>query len=157
MKSKVEEIQKRFISRGLTLAVAESCTGGQLSAALTSISGSSKYFLGSVISYNASVKVKILKVPQSSIQGAGEVSELVAQLMATGVRTELGSDWSVAITGVAGPTGGTVDKPVGMVCFGVSGPDVLFTETKNFGSRSRDKIQQASIEHALDLLIQYTV
>jgi nicotinamide-nucleotide amidase len=157
LKYKITEIQNRFLSRGLTLAVAESCTGGQLSSVITAIAGSSGYFLGGVISYNASVKVKILKVPLSCIQVMGEVSEPVAIQMAAGVRTQLGSKWSVAITGVAGPSGGTVDKPVGMVCFGVSGPGVSYTSTQNFGALSREKIQQASVQHALDLVLKLTV
>ncbi len=156
MIAKVGEIQNIFIARGLTLAVAESCTGGQLSARLTSRPGSSKYYMGGVVCYHSSVKEKILKVPLSCIQVMGEVSEPVALYMAKGVRSEFGSTWSVAITGVAGPAGGTVEKPVGMVCFAISGPGVTSMVTKNFGAESREKIQQASVEYALELILKFT-
>lgn len=152
--SKVEKIQNIFGRRGWTLSVAESCTGGRLSSKLTAASGASKYFLGGVVSYHASVKNKILKVPMSTIEVMGEVSEPVALLMAQGIRSELTSTWGIAVTGIAGPSGGTVDKPVGMVCFAVSRPEGSYSTTKYFGEGSRDQIQNLSVEYALDIILE---
>ncbi|MEQ1666167.1 MAG: CinA family protein [Bdellovibrionales bacterium] len=152
----VQKISDLFLARGLTLAVAESCTGGLLSAAIASRPGVSKFYLGGVVSYHRSVKNEILGVPLSLIQVLGEVSEPVAREMASGVRAALKSDWAVAVTGVAGPSGGTVDKPVGMVCFSVVGPGGFsLVETKYFSGAaiSRVEIQNKSVQHALEMLL----
>ena len=152
------QLKKRFDERRETLAFAESCTGGLLSAALTSLPGVSSFYLGAVVSYHHSVKDKILRVPMSTIQVLGEVSIPVALDMARGAKEALGSTWAVSITGVAGPSGGTKEKPVGTVCFGFLGPGVTENATKYFSPsteppQSRESIQQKSVAFALQYLL----
>ena len=110
-------------ARGLTLATAESCTGGLVSARLTSVPGSSTVFLGGVVAYADGVKERELGVPASLLAEHGAVSAEAAQAMAQGVRERLGADVGVAVTGVAGPDGGTEDKPVGLVFVHAAGPE----------------------------------
>ena len=107
---------------GQTLATAESCTGGLLGEMITETSGSSDYYLGGVVSYANEVKRLLLGVPAELLAEHGAVSEPVAEAMATGVRRRLGSDWSLALTGIAGPTGGSDEKPVGLVYIALAGP-----------------------------------
>jgi nicotinamide-nucleotide amidase len=110
-------------ARGLTLATAESCTGGLVAAKLTSVAGSSDVFVGSVVAYADGVKERELAVPRDRIERHGSVSPEVAEAMASGVRARLGADVAVAVTGVAGPGGGTPDKPVGLVFLHAEAPD----------------------------------
>ena len=115
--------------RGLTLGTAESCTGGMVAERLTSIPGSSEVFLGAVVAYADEVKTRELGVPREVLERHGAVSAETAAAMATGVRERLGADVAVAVTGIAGPGGGSDEKPVGLVFLHAEGPD---------GSRSRD-------------------
>lgn len=135
-----------------TLSLAESCTGGLLSSQITSFAGVSDLFIGSVVSYANSAKSRLLAVQDVSLQTHGAVSEVVAREMATGVRTALQSTYSLSITGIAGPSGGTAEKPVGTVCFAVSGPDFVKSETKYFKG-SRHEIQNAAADYALDFIL----
>ncbi|MDX2231651.1 MAG: competence/damage-inducible protein A [Leptolyngbyaceae cyanobacterium bins.349] len=136
-----------------TLAVAESCTGGGLGAMLTAISGSSAYFWGGVISYDNSVKVSVLGVNPEVLAQAGAVSHPVAQHMAVGVRDRLGTTWGLSITGIAGPTGGSDDKPVGLVYIGLAGQDGATSVEYRFGAgRGREWVRHLSACSALDLL-----
>lgn len=114
------EVAGLLKKRGLTVAAAESCTGGLLSASLTSVPGSSGYFTGSVVAYDNEVKKKLLGVKADTLAEHGAVSEKTAREMAVGVRQKLSTDVGVSITGIAGPTGGTEEKPVGTVFIGVS-------------------------------------
>ncbi len=151
----VENLKKRFEKVHETLALAESCTGGLLSASIASLPGVSNFYLGCVVSYHSTVKNKILRVPNPLIRSLGEVSEPVAMAMAKGACDEIGSSWAAAVTGIAGPTGGTIEKPVGMVCFGFVGPDISETDTQYFPPQwSREKIQQASAQFALEALLR---
>lgn len=109
-------------TRGLTLGFAESCTGGLVSSWLTERAGVSSIFKGGVVSYAGTVKTALLDVPLTLLKAHGEVSLPVARGMASGVRRAVGSTWGLGVTGIAGPGGGTPRKPVGTVCFGVSGP-----------------------------------
>ena len=115
LKSILGKLHETCLTRKVTLATAESCTGGLLSAILTSKSGSSAYFLGGVCAYSNEMKTKILGVPAEWIAEAGAVSEPVAKSMAEGARAFSGADFTVAVTGIAGPGGGTSEKPVGTV------------------------------------------
>jgi nicotinamide-nucleotide amidase len=108
--------------RGQTLATAESCTGGLIGELITSVSGSSEYYLGGVVAYANRVKVELLGVSDELLRQAGAVSEPVAGAMTEGCRRRFSSDWAISVTGVAGPTGGTAEKPVGLVYIGLSGP-----------------------------------
>ncbi len=139
---------------GETLSVAESCTGGGLGQMLTEISGSSDYFWGGVISYDNSVKVGLLGVNPEDLAKFGAVSATVAEQMAVGVKTRLGTTWALSITGVAGPTGGTETKPVGLVYIGLAGPngEVESAEYRFGAGRSRSLVRHLSSCNALDHL-----
>jgi len=139
--------------RGETLAVAESCTGGGLGAALTAVSGASDVFLGGVIAYANSVKQGLLGVPAELLEQHGAVSDPVARAMAEGARRISGSTWALAITGIAGPGGGSAGKPVGQVHIALAGPQGSSSEAVVFGSsRGRAWIQTLSVGEALDRL-----
>ncbi len=138
---------------GQTLAVAESCTGGALGAALTAVAGSSAVFAGGVIAYSNAVKQQLLGVPEALLDQHGAVSEPVAKAMAEGLRSRLHCDWGIAISGVAGPGGGTVEKPVGMVCLALAWPEGCDAWVLRFGARrGRSAVQQLSVIRALDHL-----
>ncbi|MBU1084456.1 MAG: CinA family protein [Candidatus Omnitrophica bacterium] len=111
---KEKKIAKIFINSNLTLAIAESCTGGSISSSITDVPGASKFFKGGIVAYSNDVKVSSLDVPGVLIKKYGAVSPQVASLMAEKARKTLGSDVGVAITGIAGPSGGTKKKPVGL-------------------------------------------
>lgn len=147
------ELIQNFRSKKLTMSFAESCTGGRLSALITELAGVSDVFLGSVVSYSNEAKVNLLGVRREALETEGAVSELVAGQMAQGVREKLKSEWSVAITGIAGPSGGTSAKPVGTVCLAVSGPQFVATQRKLF-SGSRIEIQNQSAESAMKFLLE---
>ena len=134
-----------------TVAVAESCTGGKLGDMITEVPGSSDYFLGGVISYSNDAKVNILGVDRAIIEEKGAVSDEVALMMAEGVRDRFGADIGVGITGIAGPTGATPDKPVGLVCIAVSSGDSVERDRAVFpGDRGSVKNQAAT--RALEML-----
>jgi nicotinamide-nucleotide amidase len=140
-------------AKGATLAVAESCTGGGLGAMLTQISGSSSYFWGGVISYDNSVKVRLLGVNPQDLAEQGAVSYSVAQQMAAGVRDRLNTTWGLSITGIAGPTGGNPEKPVGLVYIGLAGDNGVQSYEHRFGAiRGREWIRHLSACTALDHL-----
>jgi nicotinamide-nucleotide amidase len=138
-------------ARGWRIAVAESCTGGLLGARLTEVPGSSAYVLGGVIAYDNAVKTRELDVPAALIDQHGAVSEPVAAAMAAGVRRRFGAEIGAAITGVAGPDGGTAAKPVGTVCVAVDSPDAVSVRTLFFPG-DRDAIRRHSTAAALDMV-----
>ena len=137
-----------------TLSVAESCTGGGLGAMLTEIPGSSRYFLGGVIAYANQVKIGQLNVNEQDLEQHGAVSRIIAGQMALGVKQLLQTDWGIGITGIAGPSGDTENKPVGLVYVGLATPDgKTITEEYRFGKRrGRSLIRYLSSCSALDLL-----
>jgi nicotinamide-nucleotide amidase len=146
-------VLKQLRRRGQSLAVAESCTGGGVGAALAAVPGASDVFLGGVIAYANAVKQQLLEVPAGILQTCGAVSDPVAQAMAQGVRRATGADWAIAVTGIAGPGGGSADKPVGLVHIAIAGPDGCGSEGLRFGaSRSRSWIQALSVGEALNRL-----
>jgi len=139
--------------RGQTLAVAESCTGGGLGAALAAVPGASDVLLGGVIAYANSVKQGLLGVPAALLEVHGAVSDPVARAMAEGARGAIGADWALAITGVAGPGGGSAEKPVGLVHIALAGPAGCSSEGVRFGaSRGRSWIQTLATGEALNRL-----
>lgn len=139
-------------ARQQTVGFAESCTGGLLSAKMAAIAGVSDVFLGSLVSYSNLAKENLLGVSPHTLKLDGAVSDRVVRQMACGARKQLKTNWAVAITGIAGPSGGTLEKPVGTVWFAVTGPQVDVTEKKNF-SGDRNQIQEQSAQFALELLL----
>lgn len=110
-----QKIQSLFIAKGVTLSLAESCTGGAISSRLVNIAGASQYFLGSLVTYSNHLKQKVLQVPEEIIKQKGAVSEETVIAMVKGLLKVTGSDYGIAVSGIAGPGGGTVEKPVGTV------------------------------------------
>ncbi|MBD3851339.1 MAG: CinA family nicotinamide mononucleotide deamidase-related protein [Acidobacteria bacterium] len=146
-----EVVLERLRRRQETLSVAESCTGGLLSAHLTDVAGASDVFLGGVVSYSNEAKEHLIDVPHETLVEHGAVSEEVACAMAEGVRARFGSNWGAGITGIAGPTGGTEEKPVGLVHWAVAGPDGISAKHHVFlGDRSIVRVW--SLNATLDLL-----
>jgi len=137
--------------RGLTLAIAESCTGGLVGARITARPGSSDYFAGGVISYANQAKMDLLDVPAGMLAQYGAVSEEVARAMAEGARAALRADYALSVTGVAGPDGGTPDKPVGLVYLGCAGPDGTQVRKGSFPG-DRDSVRMFAATSALHLL-----
>ena len=137
--------------RALTLAVAESCTGGMLGARITTRAGSSDYFRGGVLSYSNQAKMDLLGVPPGMLAQYGAVSEEVAGAMAEGARTALGADFALSVTGVAGPGGGTEEKPVGLVYLGCAGPGGTRVRRSSFPG-DRATVRTFSATGALHLL-----
>jgi nicotinamide-nucleotide amidase len=137
--------------RGLSLATAESCTGGMVAERLTSVPGSSDVFVGSVVAYANEVKERELGVPAALLAEHGAVSEEVAVAMARGARERLGADVAVAVTGIAGPGGGTAEKPVGLVHLAVAGPDGELSATTSYPG-DRDGIRRRATVTALHLV-----
>ena len=145
---KAKHLSELLVSKGLTISVAESCTGGSLSSSLTSISGASSYFNCGFVSYSNQSKIDMLGVSPESIEMYGAVSEKVAHEMVNGAGQKSHSNLAVSITGIAGPSGGSAAKPVGMVCFGFFF-DGEVTTTTQFFSGSRSDIVSQSIAYAL--------
>jgi PncC family amidohydrolase len=150
----IEAIQHHFVHNGLTLSVAESCTGGSLSAHLTALPGSSQYFLGSVVSYSNKLKTDLLGVSESLLKAKGAVSEEVANAMVKGILKCTGSDYGIALTGVAGPSGGTLEKPVGTVwcAMGSKNGEIQSWLLKLKGNR--EMVIEGSINSALSKLLE---
>ena len=138
-------------SKKKTLAVAESCTGGYIGHLITSISGSSDYFNGGIIAYADEIKMNVLKVDESTLNAKGAVSKEIAEQMSDGVRKRLKADFGIATTGIAGPTGGTDEKPVGTVWISVATADKVISEKFNFGNNRERNIRRASLS-ALNML-----
>ncbi len=148
----LQSVIDKLRTRKQTVGFAESCTGGLLSATLSAMPGVSDIYLGSVVSYSYQAKVDLLGVSWNVLKIEGAVSDRVARQMAQGLRNQMKCHWSVAITGIAGPTGGTPEKPVGTVWFAVNGPGFETTEKKLF-SGSRTDVQQQSVDHAINMLL----
>jgi nicotinamide-nucleotide amidase len=150
---RLQELIKLLRDRKLTVSFAESCTGGALSSFLTEQPGISDIFLGSVVSYSNEAKIDLLGVRRDTLMQEGAVSESVARQMAHGVRRQLKTEWSVAITGIAGPSGGTATKPVGTVCFAITGSN-FEDSRKEFFSGDRKSIQLTSVDYAVNWLCE---
>ena len=143
-----------FTEKPLKIATAESCTGGLLSHLLTSISGASTYFLGGVVAYSNQIKEKVLGVQEHTLLLHGAVSEQCAQEMADGIRTKFRADIGLSTTGIAGPTGGTPEKPVGLVWIGISTAEITKTFNYNF-SGTREEVMKGTVTKILTYLIKH--
>ena len=144
-----------LLERGLTLATAESCTGGLIARRITALPGASKVYRGGVVSYWTEVKAAVLGVPQDILDQYGAVSEPTARAMAEGARRITGADIAVSVTGVAGPDPDERGNPVGLVFIGLATPDGTFCRRTESGRRTRDRIQDLSANHALDMVRRY--
>lgn len=147
-------VADKLMERGESLAVAESCTGGALAAKFTAMSGASAYFMGGVVAYDNSIKERVLGVSAETLRDHGAVSREVAVQMAEGVRRLCGTTYGVATTGIAGPTGGSDEKPVGTVWMAVSGPRGTVAEVKVHGRLRAQNIERAA-SAAINLLRKY--
>lgn len=139
--------------KGYTLATAESCTGGLIAHRITNVPGASSVFLGGVVAYANAVKTALLDVPEAMLAAGGAVAEAVAIAMARGARARLGADYAVAVTGIAGPGGGSPEKPVGTVYLAAAGPDACLARHARF-TGDRDAIKAQTAETALRLLLE---
>lgn len=151
--SEAEALARLLVSRGLTVACAESCTGGMISAALTDMPGSSAYFLGSAVTYSNDAKESILGVSHGTLLAHGAVSPETAREMAAGAMRAYGSDTAIAVTGIAGPGGATAEKPVGLVYIAVAdGPRVVVS--RNLFDGDRAEVRSSTARTALTLLAE---
>ncbi len=149
-----ERVGELLAEKGQTLALAESCTGGLVGHLVTEVAGSSRYFVLGVVSYSNEAKVQVLGVERELLVEHGAVSRPVAEAMARGVRELAGSDWAVAVTGIAGPGGGRPDKPVGTVHFAVAGPSGTAWRHRVFGG-SRGEVKRRAAGEALAFLLEH--
>lgn len=144
-----------LLERGLTLATAESCTGGLIARRITALPGASRVYRGGVVSYWTEVKAAVLGVPQDLLDQYGAVSEPTARAMAEDARRITGADIAVSVTGVAGPDPDERGNPVGLVFIGLATPDGTFCRRTESGRRTRNRIQDLSANHALDMVRRY--
>lgn len=149
--SVAEKLVELLKAQGLTCATAESCTGGGIGSTITSVPGASAVFAGGVISYSNEVKASVLGVSRADLETYGAVSPQVAAQMADGARALLKTDLAIAVTGIAGPDGGSAEKPVGLVWFGISSARGTCTEKAIFRG-DRDAVRAQTITHALGML-----
>ena len=154
--SSLEETCFRLLKeKGLTLATAESCTGGRVAERITALPGVSAVYRGGVVSYWTSVKADVLGVPQETLDAHGAVSEETARAMAEGARRVTGADIAVSVTGVAGPDPDERGVSVGIVYIGLATPDGTFCRPLDLGKRRRDRVQDLASNHALDVVRRY--
>lgn len=144
-------VGKCLRKKNLTLATAESCTGGYIAHLITSVSGSSDYFKGSIVSYSNEIKTNVLDVESSILKQNGAVSQEVVELMASNVKEKFKTDCAIAVSGIAGPTGGTSEKPVGLVWIAVVTPKRLISEKYLFGNHRERNIRRSALQ-ALNML-----
>lgn len=148
-----EQLVGLLAERKLTLSTAESCTGGQLAACITAIPGCSAVYVGGIVAYSNGVKQALLDVPEALLTRHGAVSVECAAAMAQGCQHGFGSSWALSTTGIAGPDGGTLDKPVGTVCLGWARNGWVYTERQLFVG-GRAEVQRLSVEHSLQVLLR---
>lgn len=148
-----QAVVEAYENAGLTIATAESCTGGLIAGALTEISGSSAVVDRGYVTYSNEAKIECLGVSAALIEAHGAVSEHVAAAMAKGALDIAGVSAAIAVTGVAGPTGGSADKPVGTVWFGLAHSDKVHAERYIFKGLSRTEVRLATVQQALKMLL----
>lgn len=148
-----ECLGNRLLERGESVAAAESCTGGWVAQTLTAIAGSSAWFDRGFVTYSNAAKTDMLAVPETTLARHGAVSEATARAMAQGALRHSLADWALAITGIAGPTGGSPEKPVGTVCFAWASRDGGCEAQTQYFSGGRAAVREQSVRHALDGLL----
>lgn len=153
MEQLVKSIGEYLISERAMLVTAESCTGGAIAKAITDMAGSSQWFDRGFVTYSNAAKIDMLGVTQSSLEKYGAVSEPVAREMAVGALVDSAQpSYGISVTGIAGPSGGSVEKPVGMVCFGWAKKNAAVYAETQFFEGDRDEIRQKSVRYALTVL-----
>ena len=151
---RAKAVIETYTKRGLTLALAESCTGGLISAALINVPGASKVVDRGLVTYANAAKMDLLGVPAETLETHGAVSEETARAMATGAAAQGGIDAAVAVTGIAGPDGGSPDKPVGLVHIAAATSDGVTQHREcRFGDIGRGEVRMATVVAALDMLL----
>jgi nicotinamide-nucleotide amidase len=157
LRAAARELYRALSERSLKIACAESCTGGLVTAALTDLPGSSNVLWGGVVAYSNECKIRLLGVPRETIEGAGAVSREVAVAMAEGILKASGSvggaDMSLAITGIAGPGGGSADKPVGLVCFAWRLRGGMGREESAIFGGNRKTVRTAAAQRAMSVAV----
>ena len=148
----IEKLHKKLIKKKITLSVAESCTGGLLSSKFTRLSGSSKYFQMGLVTYSNNAKIKILKVKKKIIDKYGSVSPECCGSMVQGLTKISKSKINISITGIAGPNGGTKDKPVGLVYIGLTKRNKTIVSKNFFKKKNRKSIQNKTVEKCIKLI-----
>lgn len=148
-----EELGNLLKSKKLSLSTAESCTGGGAAAAITSVAGSSEYFMGGIVAYSNDVKVSLLHVSSETLEKYGAVSRETVMEMAAGAMNTLKTDCAIATSGIAGPGGGSLEKPVGTIWIAVAYKNEIVTVMQT-GDNGRAKNVQNAIQNAMDLLIE---
>lgn len=146
------DIGRTLQDQSLTISAAESCTGGLLSHVLTGVSGSSQYFIGGVVAYSNQIKEQVLGVKHQTLMAYGAVSEETAREMAVGIRERFNTDIGLSTTGIAGPTGGTPTKPVGLVWMGISTEKETYAFECRFEG-TRDKVKVSTVQEILNRLL----
>ena len=148
----IEKLHKKLIKKKITLSVAESCTGGLLSSKFTRLSGSSKYFQMGLVTYSNNAKIKILKVKKKIIDKYGSVSPECCGSMVQGLTKISKSKINISITGIAGPNGGTKDKPVGLVYIGLRKGNKTIVSKNYFAKKKRKSVQNKTVEKCIKLI-----
>jgi len=156
MKKLSQKIVKILFKKRLKISFAESCTGGLLSSSITSISGSSKVFTLGLVTYSNHTKINILKVPKKIIKNHGAVSYETCLYMVKNLNKISKTNISVSITGIAGPKGGTKQKPVGLVYIGIKKGNKILVKKHLFKNRKRNSIQRSTVNKALNLILSFT-
>ena len=151
-----EELGNLLKSKKLSLSTAESCTGGGVAAAITSVAGSSEYFMGGIVAYSNDVKVSLLHVSSETLEKYGAVSRETVMEMAAGAMNTLKTDCAIATSGIAGPGGGSLEKPVGTIWIAVAYKNEIVTVMQT-GDNGRAKNVQNAIQNAMDLLIEILI
>lgn len=151
---KAEKLVEVLIEKGYTISFAESCTGGKMASAIVDVPDASKVFYSGFITYSNAAKMKYVNVAQETLEKHGAVSEETAREMAVGAAKANNAQVAVGISGIAGPGGGTKEKPVGTVCFGFYMNGEVFSDTVYFGEVGRNKVRDLSVEYVLNVLLQ---
>ena len=155
MKFTPKKIVHKLIKKKIKISFAESCTGGMLSSAITSVNGSSKVFNLGLVTYSNESKIKVLKISKKTIKKYGSVSEQVCAAMAKNVSKIGKTKMSISVTGIAGPKGGTKQKPVGLVYIGIKKDNKILVKKFLFKSKKRNSIQRSTVNKALNLILSF--
>ena len=156
MKFICKKIIRKLIKKKIKISFAESCTGGMLSSSITSVSGSSKVFNFGLVTYSNESKIKVLKVPKKMIRKYGAVSEQICKIMVKNISKISKTNISISVTGIAGPSGGTRKKPVGLVYVGIKKGNIINIKKYLFKNKGRSYIQRAAVNKTLNLILSFT-